>query len=134
MLSKNLVKVTMLIFFAMLAIAYPTFASVAPTAGSIEQAQAMIEKDADLRNEVGKERKFFIEKIVSKGSSKITEKEFRTITAPFESNWLTKKDVERIIQSLKAVYIRKGLDPARLRITCQIKKPKTLEISLVQAL
>jgi hemolysin activation/secretion protein len=101
-----------------------------PTAGTIARSQDMLRQDEALRQEIEQGKKVFVEKIVLKGASKFSEKEIKDIISPFERNWLTKKDIQQIIDSLKAAYVKKRSDTRHLKIIYEIKKPGTLEIKV----
>lgn len=101
-----------------------------PTAGTIDQSQNIIRQDESLRQEIGQEKKFFIEKIVLIGTSKLSSNEIKDITALLHGNWLTKKDFRQIMESIKVVYGKKGFNTSYLKIIYDIKKSGTLEINV----
>jgi len=101
-----------------------------PTSGTIDRSQDIIRQDEALRQEIEQEKKFFIEKIVLIGTSKLSSNEIKDITALLHGNWLTKKDFRQIMESIKVVYGRKGFNTSHLKITYDIKKSGTLEINV----
>ncbi len=110
----------------------PCVFAAPPTAGTIDRSQELIAGDKILTQQVEKEKQYFIDKIDIKGASKLSLKEVENIVVPFQGNWLTKRDFQKIIDSLKAVYVKKRFDTSHLKITYEIKKPGTLEIRVNQ--
>ncbi len=101
-----------------------------PTAGTIDRSQELIQGDKILTQQVEKEKQYFIDKIDIKGASKLSSKEVEKIVAPFQGSWLSKKDFQKIIDSLKAAYVKKRFDTGHLKITYEIKKSGTLTVIL----
>ncbi len=101
-----------------------------PTAGTIDRSQNLIRGDEILTQKVGQEEQFFIDKIDIKGATKLSTNEVKNIISSLHGNWLSKKDFQQVVDSLKAAYVKKGLDTSRLKITYEVKKPGTLEVKV----
>jgi hemolysin activation/secretion protein len=102
----------------------------AESASTIQRSQEMLKDDKALRQKIEQEEKFFVKAIVLKGALKLSEEEIKDITVPFQGQWLTKKEIQQIIDSLKSAYEKKGVGPNRIKISYELKKDKTLEITV----
>jgi len=100
------------------------------TAGTIERSQEILQEDKDLRQRIEREEKVFIKKVIIKGALKLSREEIRDIILPFENQWLTKKDIQRIIDSLKSAYQKKGIETSHFKPAYELKKAQILEITL----
>ena len=101
----------------------------AQSASTIERSQELIQEDKALRQEIGREQKLFVKAIILKGALKLPQEETKGIIAPFQGQWLTKKNIQQIIDSLKAVYAKKGAGANRIIASYELKEENTLEIT-----
>ena len=76
----------------------------APTASQIERTQKDLEKEKALRETIEKGQKVFIKKIIVKGATLLSEEQIKETILPFQKHWLTKEDIQRLIDSLKQLY------------------------------
>ena len=137
-LDKNRVLRGMAVFFLTLLMVGVTqavtisLAATPPTAGTIERSQEILQEDQALRQQVEQENKVFVKKIVLKGVTRLSKEEINDLIAPFENQWMTKKDIQQVIDSLKLAYEKKGIQASQLKIKYELKKSKTLEITVAE--
>jgi len=98
------------------------FSFAQTSASQIERTQEIVEKEEALRNKIEKEEKVFIKNIIVQGATLLSEEEIKKITSPFQKHWLSKDDIQGIVNSLKAAYQQKGYNNQLARITYQVKK------------
>lgn len=102
----------------------------AQSASSIERSQEILKEDKVLRQKIEQEDKFFVKTIILKGAQKLSEDEIKGIIAPFQGQWITKEDIQQIIDSFKSIYEKKGALASRINTSYQFKKDNTLEITI----
>lgn len=100
-----------------------------PSIGSIDRSQEMIREDEALRQRIEQQEKYFVKTILLKGSLKLPAQEAEELTAPFRGQWLTKEDILQLIDSLKAVFVKKGIPAGSINISYELKKDGVLEIT-----
>jgi hemolysin activation/secretion protein len=102
--------------------------SVSPS--QIQREQEILEKEKALREKIEKkEEKIFIKKILIKGIRLLTEDQIKEIILPFQEKWLTKKDIQQLIDLIIQAYHQKGYNESDLKISYEIKK-KCLKIQV----
>ena len=112
------------ILFFCLSLTNNCFAQDIPVS-QIERTQEILEKEEALREKLNKQDKMFIKKIVVEDALLLGEEQVEEIILPFQKRWLTKDDINQIIDSLKQLYIRQTKQTPE--ITYQIKG-RNLEI------
>lgn len=90
------------------------------------RSQELIQKDESWRQKI-KEEKFFIKKILIKGVTILSEDTLKEIILPFEKKWLTKGDIQEMLDAIKQAYKKAGLPEEKIKLSSQVKK-RTLEI------
>ncbi|MCX7661198.1 MAG: hypothetical protein N2Z79_00765 [Candidatus Omnitrophica bacterium] len=111
----------LLLFVISLCLSFSSFSQV-PTA-EIQRQQELLEKERELRKRIDKEPRIFIKKIILKGVSLLSEEEYKKIILPFQKRWLTKEDIQQILEKLSEVYKQKKSIP---EIVYQIKRNQLL--------
>jgi len=106
----------LLIFF----IQYPGFAQT--SVSQMQRAQDMLEKERALSQKLEEPQKIYIKKIMVEGALLLSADEVKRIVSAFEKRWLTKLDIERILEALKQSYKDKGYTGEPLKISYQIKQ------------
>lgn len=123
MYTKKLIIILLFIFLgASIEINLFAFAeSISPS--QIQRAQEILEKEKALREKIEKEEeKLFIKKIMVKGVKLLTENEIKEITLSFQRKWLTKKDIQQLIDLIIQAYRQKGYNESDFKISYEIKK------------
>ena len=110
-------KITILFFC--LSFVNICFAQDVPVS-QIERTQEVLEKEEALREKLNQQEKVFINKIIVEGALLLDEEQVKEIILPFQKRWLTKDDINQIINSLKQLYSQKTKQTPE--ITYQIKK------------
>lgn len=100
-----------------------------PSVGQIERAQEILQKEEILRNKLEKEEKVYIKKIIVKGATLLDEGKIKEIILPFQKHWLSKTDIQQILDIIGQAYKQKGYTGSPIRISSQIKK-NCLEINV----
>lgn len=90
-------------------------------AGQIQKSQEILEKEKELRQRIEKPQKQFVKKIEVKGASLLSEQELQEITLPFERRWLTRADIQKIMDLIIDTYEQKGYNATKLKLSYQIK-------------
>ena len=101
-----------------------------PGIGSIDRSQEMILEDEGLRRKVGEQKGIFAETIVLRGDLKLSAQEAEILIAPFRGQWLTKEDINQLLDSFKSAYVNKGIVAGRINTSYEFKKGKVLEITI----
>ncbi|MCX5701492.1 MAG: hypothetical protein NTW64_00720 [Candidatus Omnitrophica bacterium] len=97
-----------------------------PSISQIQRSQEVIEKEQALRDRLKQEEKIFINKIVVKGVSSLSEEQVQEIMQPFQKRWLTKKIIAEILELIKKAYEEKGYTLEPVKIAYQIQKKKLI--------
>ena len=113
---KLITLLLLLIFF----IQYPGFAQT--SVSQMQRAQDMLEKERALSQKLEEPQKIYIKKIIVEGALLLSADEVKKIVSAFERHWLTKLDIERILEALKQAYKDKGYTGEPLKISYQIKQ------------
>jgi len=113
---KLITLLLLLIFF----IQYPGFAQT--SVSQMQRAQDMLEKERALSQKLEEPQKIYIKKIIVEGALLLSADEVKRIVSAFEKHWLTKLDIERILEALKQAYKDKGYIGEPLKISYQIKQ------------
>jgi len=103
--------------------------SASVSAGTIERSQEILKEDKTLRQRIEENEKFFIKKVTLKGISKISEEEVQEIIVPFQGQWMTKDDIQQLIDLVKSAYAKKGVKTDKLNVNYEIKERNLLEIT-----
>lgn len=96
---------------------YTIFAQ--PPVGEIQRAEEILEKEKILREKLEKKEKIFIKKIIIEGASLISEEKLEEIILPFPRKWLSKEDIQQILEQILQAYKQKDKEP---EISYQIRK------------
>jgi len=113
---KLITLLLLLIFF----IRHPGFAQT--SVSQMQRAQDMLEKERALSQKLEEPQKIYIKKIIVEGALLLSADEVKRIVSAFERHWLTKLDIERILEALKQAYKDKGYTGEPLKISYQIKQ------------
>jgi len=70
----------------------------------IERSQEILEQEKILREKIEQEEKVFIKKIIVKGTTQVSEEQIKEIILPYQKKWLTKNDIQCLIDSFKECY------------------------------
>ena len=113
---KLITLLLLLIFF----IRHPGFAQT--SVSQMQRAQDMLEKERALSQKLEEPQKIYIKKIIVEGALLLSADEVKRIVSAFERHWLTKLDIERILEALKQAYKDKGYAGQPAKISYQIKQ------------
>jgi len=102
----------------------------AQSASTIERSQEILQEDKALRQKIEQEEGFFVKTIVLKGALRLSEGEIKDTIAPFQGQWMTKEDIRQTMDSLKSTYEKKGVETSRVNASYELKKDRTLEITV----
>jgi len=106
--------------------AYP---SQNESASTIARSQEMIEKEESLRGNINKNEKMYLKKIVIEGATLIDKEKIKETLQPFKTRWISKDDIQLIIDAISAIYQEKGYAEKIEGITYKVNK-NTLNISV----
>lgn len=101
-----------------------------PPIGQIQRSQEILEQEKALREKLEQEEKIFIEKITIKGVTLLSAEQIKEIILPFKRQWLTKRDIEQLLEFIKQAYKEKGYSEKLLNLSYEIKKNRYLEIKV----
>jgi len=120
-----------LVWFLLLGfvLTHPCLAQVSPS--QIQRSQEILEKEQALRKRIEEEDRFFVETITLEGATLISNEEIKEFTLPYHNRWLTKEDIEEIIQLVKQSYEQKGHAQDTLKIDYRIDK-ENLIINIIE--
>jgi len=113
---KLITLLLLLIFF----IRHPGFAQT--SVSQMQRAQDMLEKERALSQKLEEPQKIYIKKIIVEGALLLSADEVKRIVSAFERHWLTKLDIERILEALKQAYKDKGYTGQPAKISYRIEK------------
>jgi hemolysin activation/secretion protein len=103
-----------------------------PTASQIERSRELLEKEKSLRNELEKNNKVFIKKITLKGATALSKDQIREIILPFQRRWLSRQDIQQILDLIARAYQRAGYTGKPPQASFQLKK-NNLEIQIKES-
>lgn len=113
-------KTVILILFFICALFIYSYAQT--TAGQIQRQEELLRQEEKLRERIQEEARVYIKKIMVEGASLLSEEEIKEITSSFQKRWLTKEDIQQVMESLKQAYKDKGYTGEPLKISYQIKQ------------
>ena len=105
----------------------PCFAQINPS--QLERSQEMIEREEALRSKLENQEKVFINKIIISGTTILSEEDLKAINLAYKRKWLTKDDIQQVLELIKQRYETKGYPTDLLNIDYKIKK-NNLEIQI----
>ena len=105
---KEIFALFVILFFLCSVIGVRQASFAQTSASQIERTQEDLEKDRMLRENIEKGQKVFIKEIIVKGITLLTEEQIKEIILPFQKHWLSKDDIQRIIDSLQQSYQQKS--------------------------
>lgn len=117
---KRILPLSLILFYSSIGLRGICFSQVTP--GQIERSQEIIQNEEALRSRVGQESKVLIKKIIVQGANLLTTDEIKKLTLAYENHWLSKSDINEIIDLLKAAYKQKGYDNQPVETSFRIKK------------
>ncbi len=123
-------KTIIAIFMTLILNFYGSVLAQTDTTARIERNQEILQKDNALRQKINQEKKFFVKNIIVKGALKLSEEEIKGITDAFQEHWLTKEDIQQLIDSLKSACGKKGIPDSQVKVSYELKEGKTLEITV----
>jgi len=123
-------RIFSLIIIILLILIVYAYASVAGT-GQVQRSEELIGQEQALQEKIEKPEKFLIKNIEIDGAVFLNQDQLSEIKELFEDRWLTKNDIEQLIDLIKQAYDETGrLDDIK-DITYEIKK-NTLQIKIEQ--
>ena len=120
-----MVKTTALFLILVLAAGNTAFAQE-PSASQIERSREQINKEELLKQKLNQEPEQFV-RIVNVTGSSLKADKIKEITLAFEKRWLSKSDIEQMIELFKNAY--KQLNKPEPKISYQLQK-HLLEINI----
>jgi len=112
----------LLIFF----IRHPGFAQT--SVSQMQRAQDLLEKERALSQKLEEPQKIYIKKIIVEGATLLSPEEIKEIISPLQRRWLTKEDIQQIMESLRQAYQRKGYTKQPAKISYRIEKKNLIII------
>ncbi|MCX5693220.1 MAG: nicotinate-nucleotide adenylyltransferase [Candidatus Omnitrophica bacterium] len=100
-------------------------------AGTIIKSQEMIEREKTLREKLDKNEKMHLKKAIVTGVTLIDKEKIKEIIDPFKNHWISKNDIQLILDSITAAYKEKGYADKLGRISYKIRKT-TLNIIITE--
>lgn len=98
-----------------------SFAQSQSPSSEIIKTEEEIQKEKFLRKKLQAQEKFYIKKIIFEGINLIELESLEEIKSSFENRWLTKDDIDKILDILKEIYLKKNFN-FPLEIEYKIKK------------
>jgi hemolysin activation/secretion protein len=92
------------------------------SASQIQRAQEILEKERALSQKLEEPQKIYIKKIMVEGASLLSPEEIREIISSFQKRWLTKEDIQQIMESFRQAYQRRGYAKQPAKISYRIEK------------
>jgi len=100
---------TVLISFLFLLLsANLAYSSQDTSISTITKSQDMIQKEEALREKLDKNEKVYLKKAVVTGVTLIDKEKIKEIVEPFKNHWISKNDIQIILDSITAAYKEKG--------------------------
>ena len=118
MLAKTLRLISPVLFLSLI-FAGLSWAEV--STGQILRSEEILEKEKALRQRLQEEEKVFIRKIKIEGITLLTEGQIKQIISPFQKRWLTKTQIQQILELIKEAYRKNSYQNQPKGISYQIK-------------
>jgi hemolysin activation/secretion protein len=132
-MKKFTIVFSVLLFFSFI-VSVSGFAGIAPSVSQKAlRSEEILRKEETLRKRIEEPPKSYVKKIVIEGSSILSEEEIAKISQRFEKRWLTKQEIQQVLDLIKEVYKEKGYPEKIGEITAEVKG-KTLKIMVAEAL
>lgn len=92
------------------------------SASQIQRANELINQDAWLRDKLEHGQKVLVKKIIVEGVTLLTPRELKEITVIYQKHWLTKNEIQQILDLITLAYKKKGFDkqPANIAFTIEM--------------
>ncbi|MEK6732337.1 MAG: POTRA domain-containing protein [Candidatus Omnitrophota bacterium] len=84
------------------------YSSQDTSASAITKSQDMIQKEESLRGKLDKNEKMYLKKVVVTGVTLIDREKIEEILQPFKNHWISKNDIQLILDSITTTYKEKG--------------------------
>ncbi len=98
-------------------------------AGTIMKSQEIIEKEKTLREKLDKNEKMYLKKAIVTGATLIDKEKIKETLKPFKNHWISKNDIQLILDSISSIYKDKGYSDKIEEISYRINK-STLTIKV----
>lgn len=123
MKTKEIMGLGIILFFLLSALGNKVISFAQNiTPAQIERSQEILEEEKIIRDKLEKEEKVYIKKIIVKGVTLLSQAQIKEIISPFQKHWLTKEDIQQILDLLEKAYINNGYGNKVKGISYQIKK------------
>lgn len=119
--APGVTSLALILFFLFLSFETACFAEQS-SASQIERSQEILKEEEVLRDKLKTEDKVFIKKIIVKGVTLLDEDEIKEIILPFQKHWLSKTDIQQILDAIGQAYKQKGYAGQPLKISFEVKK------------
>jgi nicotinate-nucleotide adenylyltransferase len=107
------------------------YSSQDTSASTITRSQEMIEKEKFLREKIDKDDKVYLKKAIATGVTLIDKEKIKEIIEPFKNHWISKNDIQIILDSITAAYKEKGYADKLGSVSYKIRK-NTLNIIIME--
>jgi hemolysin activation/secretion protein len=98
---------------------------------TITKSQDMIDKEEALRQKLEKDEKIYLKKVIVTGVTLVKKEEIREILQPFKNHWISKNDIQMIMDSITLAYKNKGYHDKLTEISYKVNK-STLHIIVLE--
>lgn len=121
-------RVFLILLFIFLFFGAICFAEL-PSAVQIERAQEILQENEALRSRIENGEKAYIKNIIVKGVTLFDEDKVKEIIFPFQKQWLSKAEIQQILDAIEQVYKQNGFIGLPTKSSFQINK-NCLEINI----
>lgn len=97
------------------------------------RSEEILQKDQALMKQIEQPIKSYIKKLIIQGASLLNEEEIAKISQRYEKKWLSKQEIQQVMDLIKEVYKEKGYSEKIEEITAEVNG-KTLKIKIVEVL
>lgn len=119
---KNVLKAAILFFLFLGVNNRVIYCAEDASVSKIQRSQEILEKEKALRERIEKGEKVFIKKITVSGITLLKENQIKKAILPFKNRWLSKDEIQGIVDLIIATYKQSGYSEKVPKIFYKIKK------------
>jgi len=92
----------------------------------IQRTGETLAEEKALRDRLGRPEKRQVKEITVEGASLLEPRQIKEMILPFQGHWLTKVDIEQLLELIRQAYPQKGYTNQPDKISYQIKKKQLI--------
>jgi len=96
------------------------------SASQAQRTEELLEKERQLEEKIQQPEKIYIKNIIVQGASLLDQEKIKEIIEPFSKYWLTKGDIQKIMDAIKVAYQKKGVLEQLVKVSYEVNEESLL--------